>query len=79
MRRLLRVAAALFAAFCASAAHAEFPDHTVRILVTIPPGGAPDIAARLLAQKLTENLGQPFVVENRTGANGNVAGDQVAK
>jgi tripartite-type tricarboxylate transporter receptor subunit TctC len=78
MRRLLRVAA-LFAVVNAGAAHAEFPDHTVRILVTIPPGGAPDIAARLLAQKLTENLGQPFVVENRTGANGNLAGDQVAK
>jgi tripartite-type tricarboxylate transporter receptor subunit TctC len=48
-------------------------------MVTIPPGGAPDIAARLLAQKLTENLGQAVVVENRTGANGNVAGDLVAK
>jgi tripartite-type tricarboxylate transporter receptor subunit TctC len=78
MRTFLRVAVALLAVCGATAAHA-FPDHTVRILVTIPPGGAPDIAARLLAQKLTENLGQPFVVENRTGANGNVAGDLVAK
>jgi len=80
MRRFLATAfAAVLGALCASAAMAQFPNRTVKILVTIPPGGAPDIAARLLAQRLTENLGQPFVVENRTGANGNVAGDQVAK
>ena len=42
--------------------------------MTIPPGGAPDIAARLLAQRLTETMGQSFFIENRSGANGNVAG-----
>jgi tripartite-type tricarboxylate transporter receptor subunit TctC len=80
MRKLLATAfAAVLGALCATTAMAQFPNRTVKIIVTIPPGGAPDIAARLLAAKLTENLGQPFVVENRTGANGNVAGDQVAK
>jgi tripartite-type tricarboxylate transporter receptor subunit TctC len=46
--------------------------------VTIPPGGAPDIAARLLAQRLTETMGQSFFIENRSGANGNVAAEMTA-
>lgn len=49
------------------------------MLVSIAPGGAPDIVARLLADKLGPSLGQPVVVENRTGANGNIAADAVAK
>src|SRR5262249_1005481 len=76
---ILRLALVAVALFSAAAARADYPDHAVKVVVTIPPGGAPDIAARLLAQKLSENLGQPFVVENRTGANGNGAGEQVAK
>lgn len=76
---LLRAAFAAFAMLFATAAFAQYPTRSIRILVTIPPGGAPDIAARLVAQKLTESLGHPVVVENRTGANGNVAGEVVAK
>jgi tripartite-type tricarboxylate transporter receptor subunit TctC len=79
MKKMLIIFAAALGALCATAAWAQFPNRTIKIMVTIPPGGAPDIAARLLAQKLTENLGQAVVVENRTGANGNVAGDLVAK
>jgi tripartite-type tricarboxylate transporter receptor subunit TctC len=56
-----------------------FPSRAITIIVPIPPGGAPDIAARVLAQKLSENVGQPVVVENRVGANGNIANDLVAK
>jgi len=47
--------------------------------VPIPPGGGPDIVARLIAPKLTDALGQPVVVENRVGGNGNLAGELVAK
>lgn len=65
--------------FAAATALAQFPSRPITILVPIPPGGAPDIAARLMGQKLSESLGQPVVVENRTGANGNIASDLVAK
>ena len=67
-----------FALFCASAA-AQYPSRPIRLLVPIPPGGGPDIVARLIAPKMAEALGQPVVVENRVGSNGNIAGDFVAK
>jgi tripartite-type tricarboxylate transporter receptor subunit TctC len=57
----------------------QFPSRPIKILVTIPPGGAPDLAARIVGQRLSESIGQTVIVENRTGANGNVAGEQVAK
>jgi tripartite-type tricarboxylate transporter receptor subunit TctC len=60
-------------------AQPAFPSRTIRILVTIPPGGAPDISARLLAHHLQESRGWSVVVENRPGANGNIASDAVAK
>jgi tripartite-type tricarboxylate transporter receptor subunit TctC len=73
------VAVLAFLATLASPVTAQqYPTRPVKILVTIPPGGAPDIAARLLAQRLTEIMGSSFFVENRTGANGNVAGDMLA-
>jgi tripartite-type tricarboxylate transporter receptor subunit TctC len=56
----------------------QYPARPVKVLVTIPPGGAPDIAARLLAQRLTETMGQSFFIENRSGANGNVAAEMTA-
>ena len=58
---------------------AQFPSRPITIIVPIPPGGAPDIAARVIGQKLSEALGHPVVVENRAGANGNIAGELVAK
>ena len=60
-------------------AQEQLPNRTIKILVSIAPGGAPDLAARLLAQKLSDSLGQPVIVENKPGANGNIAGDIVAK
>lgn len=48
-------------------------------MVPFPPGGAPDLVGRTLANRLAERLGQPFVVENRTGAGGNIAAEAVAK
>jgi tripartite-type tricarboxylate transporter receptor subunit TctC len=62
-----------------AAAAAQFPSRQITIIVPIPPGGAPDIAARLIGRKLSESVGQPVVVENRVGANGNIASDLVAK
>ena len=70
-------AASLFAS--ATHAQAPFPNRPIRVLVTIPPGGAPDISARLLAQHLNESLGWSVVIENRPGANGNIAAEAVAK
>ncbi len=50
-----------------------------RLLVPIPPGGGPDLVARLIAPRLGEALGQPVVVDNRVGGNGSVAGELVAR
>lgn len=76
----LGLAALAFAALCAApaAAQAPYPTRAIRIVVPIPPGGAPDIAARVLGHYLSESLGQPVVIENRSGANGNIAMDTVA-
>jgi tripartite-type tricarboxylate transporter receptor subunit TctC len=57
----------------------KFPSRPVRMLVGYSPGGAVDVSARIVAQKLTESLGQSAIVENRPGADGNIASDLVAK
>jgi tripartite-type tricarboxylate transporter receptor subunit TctC len=76
---LVAVAAAAVALGAGAAlAQAPYPNHTIKILVGIPPGGAPDVVARLVGHYLSESLGQPVVIENRTGANGNIASEAVA-
>ena len=60
-----------------SASAQSYPDHPVRVIVGYAAGGASDIAARLVAQKLSERLGQSFVVENRPGAASNLATEMV--
>lgn len=71
--------AACGAAILSSAAGAEsFPSRPVRIVVPYPAGGSNDIIARILAQKLSEREGQPFIVESRAGASGNIGAEVVA-
>jgi tripartite-type tricarboxylate transporter receptor subunit TctC len=61
------------------AAAQKYPDHVVRIINPFPPGGSVEITARILALKLAEQTGGQFIVENRTGAGGNIGSDSVAK
>jgi tripartite-type tricarboxylate transporter receptor subunit TctC len=74
----LALAACLAAAGTASFAQA-WPARPVRVIIPFPPGGTLDALGRQLAQKLQEQLGQPFVVENRPGGNGTIGPDVVAK
>jgi tripartite-type tricarboxylate transporter receptor subunit TctC len=69
----------MFAFGQVSRAQQDYPNRTVKVVVPFPPGGAPDLVGRTMAHRLTERLGQPFVVENRTGAGGNIAAEAVAQ
>lgn len=60
-------------------AQTDYPNKPVKVVMPFPPGGAPDMVGRLLSQRLSERLGQQFVVENRVGAGGNIGVDFVAK
>ena len=62
-----------------AAAQSDYPNRPIRLIVTVPPGGAADFIARLVGGKISESLGQPVVVENRGGAGGTIAADAVAK
>lgn len=73
------IAALWLAAAAGANAQPAYPTRPGKIIVPVTAGGAPDIAARLLAEQLSEVLGQPFVVENRAGSNGNIGMDLVAK
>ena len=69
---------ALLIGLISASALAQYPARPIHLIVPIPPGGAPDIAARLLGAKLAESMGQPWVIENKVGSNGNIASDYVA-
>src|SRR5207248_5278103 len=60
-------------------AQGAYPDHPLKIIVPLPPGGSPDTIARTLAQSLQERWKQPVVVENKTGGSQNIGADTVAK
>jgi tripartite-type tricarboxylate transporter receptor subunit TctC len=76
--RIWKLAAVALAAPLMAFAQA-YPSKPVRVVVTFPPGSTPDIVGRALASRLQEAMGQPFVVENRAGAGGNIGADAVAK
>ena len=79
MHKPLKLAVASLLLVCASMAGAQsYPTKTVRIVVPFPPVGAADLLARVLGQKLSEVIGQQFVVDNRPGAGGNIGAEQVA-
>jgi tripartite-type tricarboxylate transporter receptor subunit TctC len=63
---------------CLAQAETDYPSRAVKIIVSAPPGGGLDIAARVVADRLAKLLGQPFVVENRPGAGGNLGAEAVA-
>src|SRR5438309_354969 len=56
-----------------------YPDRPIRMVVPFPPGGATDIVARTIGQKLSESWGQPVILDNRAGANGIIGTELVAK
>ena len=77
----MKAFAALCLALACAAAHAQetYPSKSVRLIAAAAPGGNPDVLARLLAAKLADAFGRPFVVENLPGAGGVVAAEQVAR
>lgn len=78
-RTLLAAALAAPLAAPARAQPAWSPSRPIRLVVGFPPGGTTDIAARIIAEPLSQRLGQPVTIENRAGAGGNVGADVVAK
>ncbi len=80
--KLFLGAGILFASIAAHAAQntaGDYPNRPIRIIVTFPPGGPTDIIARVVGQKLAEAWGQPVVIDNRSGAGGNIGTDLAAK
>lgn len=79
MSIFLALAMVLLSFLClARPAQAQFPERPVRLVVALPAGGSVDVVARIVADRLREELGQPIVVENKAGASGNIAAQSVA-
>jgi tripartite-type tricarboxylate transporter receptor subunit TctC len=77
--RVLKLFGCLFLLHAGTVNSQSYPARPIKIVVTFPVGGAPDILARLFSARLQESWGQPVIVENRPGAGGNIGADYVAK
>ena len=77
--RRCTVAVLALLALALQVAAQTYPERVIRIVNPFPPGGSVDVTARMLAQRLSENLGQQVIVENRAGAGGNTGAESVAK
>ena len=73
------VVSSVLCSIALTAGAAQYPERPVRVIVGLAPGGGTDTITRVMTQKLSETLGQPFVVDNRPSAGGNVAGELVAR
>ena len=71
--------AAALCTISATASAQTYPEKPVKLVVGFSPGGALDVAARIMAQKMSDGLGRAVIVENRSGAGGTIANDYVAK
>jgi tripartite-type tricarboxylate transporter receptor subunit TctC len=80
-RKLLRLAAgaAVLPAVCRGAMGQDYPARALRLVVGFPPGTAPDVAARLIGQRLSEQLGRSVIIENHVGASSNLAAELVVR
>ena len=83
MSKLLTLIASTAVLLAATSAHAQqsgaadYPNKPVRVVVTVPAGGGVDTVTRLITERLRQKLGQPFVIENKGGAGGNIAAESV--
>ena len=76
-RQLLAGSIGALAAPAVVRADAKYPDHTIRLIVPFPAGGATDVAGRMFADKLTQQLGQTVIVDNKSGAAGSIGAMEV--
>ena len=79
MNTLFKITIVVATLFAAGTSFAQYPVKPIRLVAQTAPGGAPDVSARVIQTPLSQRLGQPIVVENRAGANGNIAGEFVAR
>ncbi len=79
MKRFITAVVALLIFVFSGASHAQYPTKPVRVIVPFAAGSSTDVVMRILAQPLQQSLGQTFVIDNRPGADGALAGDMVAK